>query len=140
VRGTIVVAMAVAIFASGCSDGRKSVYPVHGKVVDAKNQPAIGAMLVFHPVNGDNNDSLKPLGYVGDDGTFALTTYTKDDGAWEGEYQITVEWRPRPTTPFAAKKLAKDKLDGKYSNPATSKIRFKVEKKPDNEVPTIQLQ
>jgi hypothetical protein len=129
------------LFVVGCArDGRKPVYPVHGKVLDSNNKPAAGALLVFHLIDPADQDITKPLAHVADDGTFALTTYVKDDGAPEGEYAVTIEWQQPSSNPFDKKKQGPDQLKGRYSDPAKSKIHFKVEKKPDNEVPAIQLQ
>jgi hypothetical protein len=44
------------------------------------------------------------------------------------------------TNLFDKKKHGPYKLKGRYNNPADGKIRFKVEKKPNNEIPAIQLQ
>jgi hypothetical protein len=120
------------------SDGRKPVYPVHGQVHDSDNKPAAGALVVFHPAAAGATETLKPVGYVDDTGTFTLTTYQKDDGAPEGEYVVTIEWRPRPANPFD-KKDQPDRLHGRYSDPKTSPLRAKIDKQPDNVVPPIQL-
>jgi hypothetical protein len=139
------VALAVAlagliVLLPGCGrSGRKPVYPVHGRVVDGENQPAVGALVIFHPVEADANDPNKPRAYVEADGSFALTTFTKGDGAPEGEYLVSIEWMPPRSNPFAANQQGADRLQGRYRDPTTSGLRFRVEKQPDNVLPSIQV-
>jgi hypothetical protein len=124
-----------------CSKGgaKKAVYPVHGRVVDSANQPAVGALLIFHPVEPDPNDLNKPRAYVEADGSFALTTHTKGDGAPEGEYLVSIEWMPPRSNPFAGKEQSVDRLQGRYRDPNTSGLRFRVEKQSDNVLPEIHI-
>ena len=129
------------VLLAGCGvSGRRPVYAVHGTVFDSHDKPAAGALVVFHPTGWAGEEIIKPLGYVQDDGTFVLTTYTKEDGAPEGEYSVAIEWLPPKTTPFGSRKPRSDKLEGRYSDPAHSKIHFKVDPKPENEVPRIRLE
>jgi hypothetical protein len=145
-RANVGVVGAVALVAfvaltPGCgSNGRRPVYPVHGTVLDSKDKPAAGAMVFFHPIETVEGELIKPLGYVQEDGTFALTTYTKDDGAPQGEYSVTIEWRQPKSSPFGARNPGPDKLQGRYGDPGRSKIRFQVDPKPENTVPPIRLE
>ncbi|GEM_PF-788126 len=138
VWGIILLLVSTGILACRGSD-REVVYPVRGRVVDRQNQPAKGARVVFHPV-GQTGKSLRPLGYVDEQGEYQLTTYERNDGAPAGEYIITVEWRQPPPHPFAADKEGRDLLGGKYSSPDTSELRFRVEPKAENVVPEIRLE
>jgi hypothetical protein len=128
----------LALLASSCAGGRKPVFPVRGQILDAGKKPAVGALVIFHPVPADLKDPTKPVGRVREDGTFSLTTYKEGDGAPQGEYVITITWTPPKKSPFDAE--GKDQLTGRYANPERSSLRFTVEKKPDNEVPTIALE
>ena len=119
--------------------GRKPVYPVHGQVLDANNRPAAGALVVCHPVDTGDAKRIKPLAYVDEKGAFALTTYEKEDGAPEGEYAVTIEWRERSANPFADNREGKDRLHGRYSDPKTSKLRLKIDKQADSVLPPIEL-
>ena len=101
---------------------------------------AAGALVFFHPIETAEGELIKPLGYVQEDGTFALTTYTKDDGAPQGEYSVTIEWRQPKSSPFGARNPGPDKLQGRYGDPGRSKIRFQVDPKPENTVPPIRLE
>jgi hypothetical protein len=105
---------------------RKPVFPVTGQVFDNHKKPAAGAAVIFHPVNPDAVDQAKPVGHVDDRGNFSLTTYEKDDGAAEGEYVVTIEWRPPKKTPFEPE--PPDRLEGRYSNSKTSVLRARIEK------------
>jgi len=129
----------VAAFSSCAKTHRKPVYPVRGKVFDKNNKPAIGALVIFHPVDMSDPDSAKPLAHVGEKGDFALTTYEKNDGGPEGEYIITIQWRQPTANPFGANKEGHDRLQGKFNEPKTSKLRFKIVNQPDNVVPPIYL-
>jgi hypothetical protein len=134
------VAAGAAVLLSSCGQGggRKPVYPVRGRVV-AGDKPAVGALVIFHPVGAGDAELVKPVGYVGEDGWFSLTTYEEGDGAPEGEYVATVEWRPRSANPFDANKQGADRLKGRYNDPRTSKLRFKVEKGAENTLPPIEV-
>jgi hypothetical protein len=137
-RPQALVVFALIVLLPSCSKSdRKAVYPVHGHVVDGDNQPAVGALLIFHRLEADSNDLNKPRGYVEADGSFALTTYTKDDGAPEGEYLVSIEWLPPPTSPFARR--GADRLQGRYRDPTTSGLRFRIEKLAKNVLPDIQV-
>lgn len=130
----------VVLFASCTKNTRKPVYPVHGQVFDKNNKPAVGALVIFHPVDLSDPNAGKPLAHVDEKGDFALTTYEKNDGGPEGEYIITIQWRESSTNPFGANKEGPDRLQGKFNNPKTSKLRFKISNQPDNSVPPIHLQ
>jgi hypothetical protein len=135
----LTLASLVVLMPSCSKDHQKATYPVHGRVVDADNQPAAGALIIFHPVEPDPNDLNKPRAYVEADGSFALTTHTKGDGAPEGEYLVSIEWPPPRTNPFAGKEQGQDRLQGRYRDPKTTGLRFRVEKQADNVLPEIQL-
>jgi hypothetical protein len=128
----------LAVLVLSCGGARrKPVYPVRGQVFAGKDQPAAGALIVFHPVAED--DPNKPRALVEEDGSFSLTTYDKGDGAPEGEYVVTIEWRPPSANPFAAKKNEPDKLKGRYVDPKKSKLHFRIEKKAENVLDPIRL-
>jgi hypothetical protein len=132
-----VVGLTALLFS--CGTGRQPVYPVHGRVLDDNDQPAAGAVVMFHPV-GPADPNAKPIvGRVDETGAFRLTTYTQGDGAPTGEYAVTVFWQPPRKSPFDPP--GPDKLKGSgYGDPNGSKIpHFHVQKQPDNEVPTITL-
>jgi hypothetical protein len=137
----ILICAGLAVVSQSCSKKhRNEVYPTHGQVFDKENKPATGALVVFHPIETGERKIVTPVARVDEKGNFNLTTYDKNDGAADGQYIITIEWRLPPKNPMAGNKEGSDRLQGKYSDPKTSKLKFKVEKQPDNVVPTIRLQ
>jgi hypothetical protein len=121
------------------NNGRKTVYPSHGQVFDGQNRPCVGAMVILHPVDPADTDPAKPYAYVEEDGSFELTTYELGDGAAPGEYVATVIWKPRITSAMDPNRNAPDKFAGRYSKPGESKLRIKIEKAADNELPAMIL-
>lgn len=57
------------------------------------------------------------------DGSFALTTYDREDGAPVGEYVVTVQSR----TSWPSGRTAKNTLPAQYADPKTTPLRFRVE-------------
>lgn len=75
----------------GCGDGTKqTLAPAKGKVV-FNGQPVEGGMISFRPLaEVAPGVAAKPAAAeVQQDGTFVLTTFTKDDGATIGKCQVT---------------------------------------------------
>lgn len=120
---------------AGCQDPpgpkMKPVVPVSGKV-QVKDQPAAGAMVMFHPlpIQPGRFDMIRSRGTVTADGTFQLTTYNTNDGAPEGEYAVTVYWpgkRVGPPDPNdEISDLPPDQLGLRYSDPARTPLRATV--------------
>jgi hypothetical protein len=123
----------MAALACGCSSepasDRVPVYPVRAKIT-YKGFPAAGAVVTFHP-KAPQADVPAPRAEVNKDGVVTVSTYDGGDGAPEGEYVVTVQWR----------KLVKqgpDLVQGpnviprKYSQPATSDIVRKITAGPNN--------
>ena len=136
-----VFAICVCAFVGCGGDDKPGAVPAGGKVVFRKTTPPAGALVVLHPVDPGYEKRIggKPFAKVKDDGTFALTTYREGDGAPEGEYGVTIDWRP----------LAKDnkigfalgdggasgpaKLNPKYSNPSQPFAKVTVKKGDPNQ-------
>ncbi|MGL4424617.1 MAG: hypothetical protein ACRCZF_28445 [Gemmataceae bacterium] len=138
-------------FLGGCS-GSTGTNPVRGKVM-YQGQPAVGALVLFHPANDPNGLANKPYATVSADGTFVLTTFSNqpDGGAPAGEYKVTVAWpqeatpkTPKPGEPIQmggnekAEGTAPDKLRGKYSQKATTPLSATI-KSGTNELPPFEL-
>src|SRR6185369_11070031 len=70
--------------------GSKTLYPVEGKVVH-KGKEINGAVVTFHPKDGDPVTAIRPIGLTGEDGKFKLTT-GQNPGAPAGEYIVTFIW------------------------------------------------
>jgi len=125
------VVLAAVAFLPSCAGSRKPVYPVTGHVY-LKQKPVAGATVIFHPVHAAVNDTSNPVGQVAADGSFKLTTYTNGDGAPEGDYVVTIEWRAPKRNPLEANPV--DRLRGRYSDPKTSTLRARVDRQ------TVELQ
>jgi len=108
---------------------QKPVHPVKGQVL-VGNQPAAGAFVLFVPVNEPQPpQDPRPRAEVKADGSFALSTYGEEDGAPAGEYIVTIRW----TDPED-----QDRLQGVYSDSASSKLRATVGEK-QNDLPAFKL-
>ena len=125
---------------AGCGGGGKpGAVPAGGKVTYRKATVPAGALVVFHPADpaAEKRIGGKPFAKVGDDGTFALTTYAEGDGAPEGEYGVTIDWRP----PAKDAKFAlgdgggggASKLNPKYSTPQQPFTKVIVKKGDPNQ-------
>lgn len=133
----VLVFSVVTLGLSGCGDGKVAVYPVTGKLLDAKGNPATGALVMFHPVTPPvDQPTFSLTGTANASGEYWIETYGSADGAPVGDYILTVVWLPEKKSLFDAQP---DKLNGKYADKTKSQLKFKVEAKPKNEVPTITL-
>lgn len=91
----VVVVVALLVGSSGCTGKGGSEYqvaPVKGKIT-YDGQAVKGGSIRFQPVtavSGKEGITGKPAsGVVGDDGTFVLSTYGKEDGAVIGKHQLS---------------------------------------------------
>jgi len=119
----------------GCgTSGKPPAIPVKGKVMFKKETPAVGAMIVFHPVSEEFERRIggKPFAKVQEDGSFVLTTYEENDGAPEGEYGLSVDWRVKPKNflVFDSESSAtgKQMLKEKYTDPRKPFMKVTVQK------------
>jgi hypothetical protein len=68
--------------------GPPTTTPIKGKVILANGQPLNEAVITFHPKDPPGNEAMAVLK---GDGSFALCTFGKEDGAIPGRYVVTVE-------------------------------------------------
>jgi hypothetical protein len=128
-----------AISLSACGkETRRKVFPVYGRVLNWNMDPVSGAAVTFIPVDSKEAERFRPQGIADENGSFMLTTYEKGDGAPEGEYLVIIELRLPREDPFDSV-LPPDILLGRYSDPKSSKHRFRIENKSDNVLPPIIL-
>ncbi|MCU0963252.1 MAG: hypothetical protein MUF48_24430 [Pirellulaceae bacterium] len=122
-------AACVLLALCGCQESlppdRVPVVPVEGALTfDGK--PVPGALVVFHPTDAALLDKVPPpRATVREDGTFKLTTYTADDGAPVGAYQVTVEWR-KLVDKDGDVKAGPNVLPERYTRPKTSGLVARV--------------
>ena len=102
---------------AGCS---KSMQPVRGKVTLPDGTPVNGALVVFEGEGGDK--AVTARGDVQTDGGFEMSTYKPGDGVPIGKYKVLVA----PPPMVNADAPARPPFDTKYSNFATSGLRFDV--------------
>jgi predicted small lipoprotein YifL len=116
------VAVALAVVALAACGGRKfpKVYPVKGKIL-VNGQPAKECQISFHRTSGgDPAVKVTPNGLTDQNGEFQLTSYYANDGAPEGEYVVTIEWRERSGL-TKSDFDGPDQLGGAYANAEKNK-------------------
>jgi hypothetical protein len=124
-RALVRVTALILLLPLGC--GSKTVYPVHGQIVDAEGQPVSG--LAGGAVEFDGGESRTSANAsIADDGTFKLSTSRAGDGAHLGKHRVAIT-RPykgpeNPVPPV---------IDTRYERFETSGLEVVVEPK-DNEV------
>jgi len=145
-RGRIAGALAavLALLSAGCGDdGLGERYPVSGKVT-YKGEPVPSASISFYPVGGPTGEQRGASGVV-KDGYYTLSTQGNDDGAFPGEYQVSIAARDpdlskakenaakigglmRQDDVARAYKKAKSSIPKKYESPDAG-LKAKVEPK-----------
>jgi hypothetical protein len=100
---------------------KKPTHVVTGKVI-FNGKPIEDAQVIFHPLPLDPR-SRRIDGLTEDDGTFSLTTYAPNDGAWAGDYAVTITARRPATEPG---KPMINLLPVRYSNAAISGLKAVV--------------
>lgn len=110
---------------------RMAVYPVRGKLM-VDDQPADGALVVFHRETPLPAGMTNPNARVAADGSFKLTTWETADGAPSGEYVVTVLWPEPPKSPVDHPMMGTDRLQKRYANPETSEIRIVIAEEENN--------
>ncbi|MFM7149681.1 MAG: hypothetical protein ACKO23_07555 [Gemmataceae bacterium] len=127
----------LALCCSACKDNRPPVFPVEGKVVVA-GKPAQRALITLHPVKEFPGETLRPIGQVDEQGNFKLTTFSKEDGAPEGEYKVSVVCYLASRSSPREDPVPVNVLPARYGNPETSQVRVQV-KKGSNRLEPIEL-
>jgi hypothetical protein len=110
-----------------CSCGPSvTVHPASGQVF-VDGQPAVGALVVLHPIDPTGKSAVRPSGRVDAAGSFVLSTFRSRDGAPVGEYAVAVAWfddaaKADPQTGEIPTKARAD-----YADPATSPLRVRID-------------
>jgi hypothetical protein len=130
------------VLAAGCSDdGLGKRYPVSGTVT-YKGAPVASASISFVPVHGQTGEQRGASGIV-KDGSYTLSTIGGDDGAFPGDYMVTVSARTpdmskaqenakgggsfRQDDVAKAFKKAGSDIPLKYESPEAGGLKAKVE-------------
>jgi hypothetical protein len=120
-----------ALCCLSCSGG-SGLNPVQGKVL-YKDQPLAGAVVTFHPKGADQVTAVPAVGRTKEDGTFTLTTGTKE-GAPAGEYVVTIICPEEPKTTKGFSTEAPDTPDrfrGAYAKMETSPFKVQIKSGPN---------
>ena len=91
------VAVVLALVGAGCGGGDEKT-PVSG-VVKLDGQPVEGAMVTFVPAGAGKGQIAS--GMTDKEGVFRLTTTTPGDGAFPGDYKVTIVYAEAPEAPPA---------------------------------------
>ena len=125
--------LVVVLACAGCGDEWKvASYPAKGTISINGKAPA-GALVELFPTTKTDERKSRPWGLVKDDGTYVLSTYDGEPGAPAGDYLVTIKWPPDASKPSMV-----DKLKSRYSDPKSSRLKFKI-KPEDNSLPPIEL-
>lgn len=95
VRNSLQLSLGVFVASSalivGCNRPAFTVAPVHGMIM-IDGQPLKEGKVMFAPIaQGEQRNPGKPaIGKIGSDGSYRLTTFSKDDGAVIGEHWATI--------------------------------------------------
>jgi hypothetical protein len=122
----------------GCSSGDHPivVHPVSGTIL-YEGKPAVGVQVFLFPTSAPARPEIprNPSGTTVADGQFRIGTFSSQDGAAEGGYQILLVWPPAQRE--TDENGEADRLYGWY-DVKNSKLTVRV-KAGDNVLPTIQI-
>jgi len=143
----------LAIPACGSSEFLHAVHPASG-LVTYQGKPVDRATVTFHPASPEavavpkgkeGPEVASPTTQTDAEGKYTMSTYLADDGLPAGDYKVTVVWAPQILAVGTGEELSdddkasgefgpvrrnqrdKDKLGGKYANPATTTLKATVE-------------
>jgi tetratricopeptide (TPR) repeat protein len=140
VAGVAIALLAYFFFATTLLKARDRLplQPVHGQAFFL-NQPLANASIVLDPAWTKEPNFPRPHAVVGDDGSFTLSTYGRDDGAPDGEYRVMVTWFVRAAgQDYDGAPAPRNKLPPKYGKFETSGLGLRIEKG-QSEIPPLQL-
>jgi hypothetical protein len=138
-RSLVAVMLVLSLGLVSCGGSkRKPTYPTEGTLLIG-GKPAGGVTVFLYSTDPAETEPTRPFATTNLDGTFALTTSAANDGAPEGEYIVTVIYEPLESPLMRAKKGKPPAFDKKYSDPKTSPLRIRVEKKDKNVLEPLDL-
>lgn len=124
----IVCAVMFSTFLSfGCGSAprggpREATYPIVGLVV-IDGEPQEQVQVICH-AEGDSKVPMNSAAYTDKAGAFSIGTYESGDGAPAGSYKLTFMWGA--INLMSGRYSGPDKLNDRYSDPATSEFVAKV--------------
>ena len=81
----LLAAALVTLPLCGCGKPKPATAAVRGRVL-LDGKPVAGAAVMFEPVDG----GVPGRGSTGADGSFSLTTFTRDDGVLLGRHRVSI--------------------------------------------------
>jgi hypothetical protein len=109
--------LVLALPLAGCGGATsRPQYQIHGKVVTKEGKPAAGALVVLHPASQAEADRFPPRAVVGKDGAFVVGSRLSNDGAPEGEYDVTLIWPEEQDPKNPTENTPPDRLKGRYDD------------------------
>ena len=117
---------------------RKVTSPVKGQVTVDGEAPGSGIQIQCHPAAGPDAEHPTASSTETDaEGVFAISTYTSGDGIPAGDYALTFTWQEYNV--ISRSYGGKDKLNGRYNDPATTTIKISVKDGEENDMGTVAL-
>lgn len=120
-RSLVLFLMTLTVYSCSQASKRPPLYTVKGRVF-FEGSPAVGAVVIFHAIGEEKTNASRPRGKTDVNGDFDLTTYKAGDGAPNGEYVVTVEWKKIEDHP----EQGTDLLPAEYADPKTSRLRAAI--------------
>jgi hypothetical protein len=118
--GRAVIVWLVLLVAGCGGSGFHKVYPVKGKIL-VNGAPCVDSIIYLNRTwDDDHPRRVTPYAVTDEKGEFQITSYVTGDGAPEGEYIVTVEWRERSGI-LKNNYEGIDRLDGAYATVAQTK-------------------
>jgi hypothetical protein len=116
-RLCVICLSALAMTLAGCGGtASRPQYQVRGKVVTKDGKPAVGALVVLHPVNRPDADRFPPRATAGKDGVFVVGGRLAGDGAPEGDYDVTLIWPEAQDPRNPSEDTPPDRLKKRYDD------------------------
>lgn len=131
----------ILVLGLGCSEEqpfRKATSPARGTVTVDGLPPGTGIQIQCHPAGSPDTEHPTVSSTETDPaGKFAISTYQSGDGLPAGEYTLTFTWQEFNV--ISRSYSGEDKLNGRYSDPATSTIKLSVKEGEENDMGVIEL-
>ncbi len=121
----LVTFAAIVLMSSGCQN-KPTAYPVDGRVEYKDGSPVPGGTVEFQ-TKLDDGKIVNARGVIGEDGSFQLTTFEKNDGALAGKHTAIIVPPPIKDETVKAPKT----ILSRYMDYSKSGLQFEVEPKPN---------
>jgi hypothetical protein len=124
------------LFAPGCGDDGPKMFPVRGSVT-YKGEPLSRGIVTYLPATPEAGRPAN--GPIQPDGTFSMTTQTRDDGVMRGTYSIIVHsYVEDPNRPQTREEIEaqgsrapqmRSIVPNKYAAPETTPLKDTIDEK-----------